>query len=99
MKLHAMASRPGPSVASRPFPTLALLSIYHSENSRPEPTAAFVAEPDTKETQFETIKEDDAAVEARKILYFYSVHESAGLTKERKARLMGTIVGMANFAR
>lgn len=41
--------------------------------------------------------DDDAALEASKVLFFSAAQDS--LSKERKARLMGTVIGMADFAR
>ena len=80
----AMASRPPQRqrAFARPFPTLALLSIY---SSVPVPSSTPPAG-----------RQDDAAVEASKILFFSAAEE---LTVERKARLMGTVMGMADFAR
>ncbi|ORY74096.1 hypothetical protein BCR35DRAFT_353984 [Leucosporidium creatinivorum] len=67
----------------RPFPTLSLLAIY---STTPVPSST----PPTG-------KQDDAAVEASKVLFFHSAEED--ITAERRARLMGTVMGMADFAR
>lgn len=67
---------------ARPFPTLALLAIYSATPVKGLTSPAG--------------RQDDATVEASKILFF-SAHEE--LKVERKARLMGTVMGMADFAR
>lgn len=69
---------------SFPFPTLSLFAIYSS---------APLLEPSTAKDA----PSDDAAIEASKLLFFSSTQEP--LPKERKARLMGTVIGMADFAR
>lgn len=80
-----MQQQPAPARASSfPFPTLSLFAIYSS---------APLLEPSADEDA----PSDDAAVEASKLLFFSSSQEP--LPKERKARLMGTIIGMADFAR
>lgn len=78
-----------PAATSLPFPTLALLAIYHSITAVPsgERTERF---DDT------IVREDDLTIEARKVLYLHSVEP---LSTQRRARLMGTVMGMANFAR
>lgn len=67
----------------RPFPILSLLAIY---STTPVPSS----NPPTG-------KQDDAAVEASKVLFFRAAEED--VTAERRARLMGTVMGMADFAR
>jgi len=67
----------------RPFPTLSLLAIYSTT-----PVASFFPP---------TGKQDDAAVEASKVLFLHSAEED--ISAERRARLMGTVMGMADFAR
>ncbi len=74
-----------------PFPVVSLFAVYSTLLSSSQEIAH-----DSDEFNEATIKEDDATLEARKLLYFYSVQSSLG--KERKARLMGTVIAMANFA-
>lgn len=74
---------PLPMASPVPFPTLALFAIY---TTAPGPLD-------------ESELHDDAAVEASKLLLFHSSSASDEPSKERKARLMGTVMGMADFAR
>lgn len=69
-----------------PFPTLSLFAIY-SAQPLPESIPA-------------DARRNDAALEQSKVLFFSaSEHEHEPITPERRARLMGTVVGMADFAR
>lgn len=76
-----------------PFPTLALFTVYHS----PSTPASIHSHRRHESAHDDEAKEDDATVEANKVLYFYSIQTS--LSKERRARLMGTVTAMANFAK
>ncbi|KAI5475330.1 hypothetical protein MNV49_001599 [Pseudohyphozyma bogoriensis] len=80
-------SRPPSTAPARPFPTLSLFAIYSSTPLFPSGTA-------------HEKHRSDAEVEASKVLYFAAPEDDPEvLTKERKARLMGTVMGMADFAR
>lgn len=68
---------------SRPFPTLSLFAVYRAA---PFPTSSDDGRRDS-----------DAQLEASKVLYLWS--NEPGVTDERKARLMGTVLGMADFAK
>lgn len=84
------------AIHNRPFPTLSLFSIYSSTPLLPNPPVTPAADGGDDEQH----QPDDATLEASKLLLFFSQDEAdEPLTKERKARLMGTVMGMADFAR
>ena len=78
-------------LSSLPFPTVSVLTIYSAAPLPPGPPTASDVDPDKAE------KDDEETVEMDKVVYWYSQQEE--LSVERKARLMGTIRGMADFAR
>lgn len=86
-------------MSSFPFPTLGLFSIYtnviqpQSINNNKEEEVAIEEGEDSNNN-----KKSDSELELEKILFFYS-NDLNSKKKERKIRLMGTVMGMADFAR
>lgn len=65
---------------------------------RPFPTLAlFAIYAHTAQASLDGSEDDDQTLEASKVLFFSAQDDS--LSKERKQRLMGTVIGMADFAR
>jgi hypothetical protein len=64
--------------------------------ARPFPTLSLFAIYSSKPLLDPSEKHEDAALEASKILYLHTT--GPAVTTERKARVMGTVLGMADFA-
>lgn len=78
-----------PRSSPLPFPSISVFCIYSTTPLSSVHTATPSDEPAEDD-------HDDATLEASKLLFFYSPDE---LVKERRARLMGTVMGLADFAR
>lgn len=76
-----------------PFPILSLFSIYTTF----VPTQIQEQEQEQNDEE-ESIQQTDLEIESSKIQFYFSTN-SISDSKERKARLMGTVMGMADFAR
>lgn len=82
-------------MSSFPFPTLSLFTIY--TNTLP-PVSNNNDEKGQEGEEDLTDKKTDSELELEKILFFNS-NELNSNKKERKIRLIGTIIGMADFAK
>ncbi|SCV70503.1 BQ2448_1897 [Microbotryum intermedium] len=71
----------------RPFPSVSLVAIYSTRSDLPP----------LPPNEHGLHRDEDAWREAAKVLFFSSAQTD--LPPERKARLMGTVFGMADFAR
>lgn len=90
-------------LSSLPFPTVGLFAIYSSTDlpdKQPSP-ADDDADPhsdgDDHAEEGSRAKPDEQAQELAKVVFWYSQVED--LSVDRKARLVGTIRGMQDFAR
>lgn len=75
-----------------PFPILSLFSVYTNAIVTSNTSTATADEGD-EETHL-----SDSEVEAQKILFYHSITSETD-TNNRRIRLMGTVMGMADFAR
>lgn len=85
-------------MSSFPFPTLGLFSIYTNITQPPSINNNEEEEDKVEEEDSNNNKKSDSELELEKILFFYS-NDLNSKKKERKIRLMGTVMGMADFAR
>lgn len=87
-----------PRLSALPFPTVSVLTIYTTAPIPSEPHPPPNDSSNDQKDHGEGEKEDEQVAEMRKVVYWYSQHGN-DLPVERKARLMGTIRGMSDFAR
>jgi len=89
-----------PRLSALPFPTLSVLAIYSAATLPQARSSGSGVDVDVVADEAgddEEEKGDEQMIEMNKVLFWYS--QQTELSAERKGRLMGTIRGMADFAR